>query len=210
MLSKNGYHVDTAEGGDDAVKAAQNVSYDLILMDGCMPNKTSLEAAEEIRADEAAKGLEMEDRSPFFILLFSKSLEMSGKVFMQRQIWLFMSFRCTIIGLTGTSSKEYDTKCLEAGMSDILLKPITRKLLLEKVEFWTQNKATARKTKQRLLQTKATDKQPKCSNSSPAAYSSKAASMPPQKFKAVVFGKVVFGVCSCHSFLCFVRGSAVF
>ena len=67
MLSKNGYHVDTAEGGDDAVKAAQNVSYDLILMDGCMPNKSGLEAAEEIRADEAAKGLEMEDRSPFHV-----------------------------------------------------------------------------------------------------------------------------------------------
>jgi len=82
MLSKNGYQVDTAEGGDDAVKAAHNVSYDLILIDGCMPNKTGLAAAEEIRADEAAKGLEMEDRSPFFLLLFSNfevSLEMSEK-----------------------------------------------------------------------------------------------------------------------------------
>ena len=95
-------------------------------------------------------------------------------------------------------------------MSDILLKPITRKLLLEKVEFWTQSKATASKTKQPLLQNKATDKLPQCSNYSPAACSSKVASMPPQKFKAVVFGNVVFGVCSCHSFLCFVRGSSVF
>ena len=69
MLSKNGYQVDTAEDGDDAVKAAQNVSYDLIFMDGCMPNKTGLEATEEIRADEAAKGLEMEDRSPFHVPL---------------------------------------------------------------------------------------------------------------------------------------------
>ena len=67
MLSKNGYQVDTAEDGDDAVKAAQNVSYDLIFMDGCMPNKTGLEATVEIRADEAAKGLEMEDRSPFHV-----------------------------------------------------------------------------------------------------------------------------------------------
>ena len=69
MLSKNGYQVDTAEGGDDAVKAAQNVSYDLIFMDGCMPNKTGLEATVEIRANEAAKGLEMEDRSPFHVPL---------------------------------------------------------------------------------------------------------------------------------------------
>ncbi len=69
MLSKIGYQVDTAEDGDDAVKAAQNVSYDVILMDGCMPNKTGLEATVEIRADEAAKGLEMEDRSPFHVPL---------------------------------------------------------------------------------------------------------------------------------------------
>jgi DNA-binding response OmpR family regulator len=68
MLSKNGYQVDTAEDGDDAVKAAQNVSYDLILMD-CMPNTTGLEATVEIRADEAAKGLEMEDRSAFHVPL---------------------------------------------------------------------------------------------------------------------------------------------
>jgi CheY-like chemotaxis protein len=69
MLSKDGYQVDTAEDGDDAVKAAKNVSYDLILMDGCMPNKTGLEATEEIRADEAANGLDMEDRYPFHFLL---------------------------------------------------------------------------------------------------------------------------------------------
>jgi len=141
-------------------------------------------------------------------------------------------------------------------MNDVFLKPITRKLLLAKVEHWTQNKATARKTKQQLLRNKATDKQPQFSNDSPAAYSSKVASMPqpesaierrdglpslrrsvsepqitavscdfasavldtpfptwsegrglqgacrhngtrrPLKFKAVVFGKVVFGVCS--------------
>jgi hypothetical protein len=106
-------------------------------------------------------------------------------------------------------------------MSDILLKPITRKLLLEKVEFWTQNKATARKTKQplsfgrktkqqlgqqsnrgtggQLVQKKATDKQLQCSHDSPASCSRKSASLPPQKFKAVVFGKVVLGVCTCNN-----------
>ena len=114
-------------------------------------------------------------------------------------MWLFLSFRCTIIGLTGTSSKEYDTKCLEEGMNDVLLKPVTRKLLLAKVELWTQNKATARKARQQLSQTKATDEQLQCSKDSPAAYSSKVASMPSQKFKAVVFGKVVFGVCTCNN-----------
>ena len=67
MLSKNGYQVDTAEDGDVAAKAAQNVSYDFIFMDGCMPNKTGLEATVEIRANEAAKGLEMEERSSLHV-----------------------------------------------------------------------------------------------------------------------------------------------
>ena len=107
-----------------------------------------------------------------------------------------LSFRCTIIGLTGTLSKENDAKCLEAGMSDILLKPITRKLLLDKVELWMQNKATARKTHLQLFRNKATDKHLQSSNDSRAAYSSKVASMPVQKFKAVVFGNVVLGVCT--------------
>jgi hypothetical protein len=84
-------------------------------------------------------------------------------------------------------------------MSDVLLKPITRKLLLAKVELWTHNQATARKAKQQLLQNKATDQQLQCSNDSPAAYGSKVASMPPQKIKAVVFGKVAFGVCACDN-----------
>jgi hypothetical protein len=42
-------------------------------------------------------------------------------------------------------------------MNDVLLKPITRKLLLAKVELWTHNKTTARKGKQQLFQNKATD-----------------------------------------------------
>ena len=75
-------------------------------------------------------------------------------------------------------------------MNDVLLKPITRKLLLAKVELWTHNQATARKAKQQLLQNKAADQQLQCSNDSPAAYDSKVASMSPQNFKAVVFGKV--------------------
>ena len=44
MLSKNGYQVDTAEDGYDVVKAANNVSYDVIPLDGSIPNKTGLEA----------------------------------------------------------------------------------------------------------------------------------------------------------------------
>ena len=56
MLTKSGYQVDTAEDGVEAVKAAGRVSYDVVLMDGFMPNKTGWEATKEIRAEESARG----------------------------------------------------------------------------------------------------------------------------------------------------------
>ena len=54
MLQKSGYDVDTAEDGADAIKAVQRVAYDVVLMDGFMPNKTGWEATAQIRADEEA------------------------------------------------------------------------------------------------------------------------------------------------------------
>jgi CheY-like chemotaxis protein len=55
-------HTLTAEDGDLAVKAAQRVAYDVILMDGFMPNKTGWEATIDIRADETAKGVDVAAR----------------------------------------------------------------------------------------------------------------------------------------------------
>ena len=56
MLAKEGYHVDTAEDGVFAVEAALRRRYDLILIDGFMPNKTGWDAAVEIFAADAAVG----------------------------------------------------------------------------------------------------------------------------------------------------------
>jgi len=55
-LAKVGYQVDTAEDGVEAVKAVGRVAYDVVLMDGFMPNKTGWEATKEIRSEELARG----------------------------------------------------------------------------------------------------------------------------------------------------------
>jgi len=56
LLQKSGYQVDTAEDGVEAVRAAGRVAYDVVLMDGFMPNKTGWEATTQIRQEENARG----------------------------------------------------------------------------------------------------------------------------------------------------------
>jgi len=54
MLQKNGYAVEMATDGQEAVQKASQRTYDLILMDCHMPVKNGLEATEEIRQMEAS------------------------------------------------------------------------------------------------------------------------------------------------------------
>ena len=58
ILQKNGYRVDVAEDGQQAVEAARNVDYDLILMDIQMPVMDGFAATEAIRRIEEEQGRE--------------------------------------------------------------------------------------------------------------------------------------------------------
>jgi len=81
MLTKEGYEVDTAEDGDLAVKAAQRVTYQVILMDGFMPNKTGWEATKDIRAEEIARGLDASCRCAIIGVTGATSKEDEAKCF---------------------------------------------------------------------------------------------------------------------------------
>ena len=54
FLSREGFDVDVAADGVEAVAAANRAAYDLIVMDGFMPGQTGWDATREIRAAEAA------------------------------------------------------------------------------------------------------------------------------------------------------------
>ncbi len=56
VLEKEGYSVDLAENGKKAVGLARDRTYDLVLMDVCMPVMDGLEATQEIREFERTSG----------------------------------------------------------------------------------------------------------------------------------------------------------
>jgi CheY-like chemotaxis protein len=61
ILTREGFDADAAADGVEAVAATGRAAYDLVLMDGYMPNKTGWEATREIRAREAAAAAPPED-----------------------------------------------------------------------------------------------------------------------------------------------------
>ena len=106
-LIKEGYQVDLAEDGRQAVEAYKRKAYNLILMDIQMPIMDGYAATQEIREIE------------------TRNLEPSTIQ------------RIPIIAMTAHAIKGYREKCLEAGMDDYIAKPLRRKDLLTMAEKWT-------------------------------------------------------------------------
>jgi twitching motility two-component system response regulator PilH len=57
LLSKRGYHVTTAENGDEAVQKAQSSHPDLILMDVVMPGLNGFQATRQLSKNDATRNI---------------------------------------------------------------------------------------------------------------------------------------------------------
>jgi len=87
LLSKRGHKVQTVDNGQEAINAAVDLDFDLILMDVQMPEVNGIEATRKIRAlNNANKAI-------------------------------------PIIAVTAFTQAKYKEDCLEAGVSDFLVKP---------------------------------------------------------------------------------------
>ena len=106
MLSELNHHAEQAEGGEQAVEAAQSRTYDLILMDIHMPVLDGIGATEQIRR------------------LYSKD-------------------DLPIVAVTADVMEGTRERCLDAGMNDVLAKPVD----LEDLEATIQQLGLARKQK---------------------------------------------------------------
>jgi PAS domain S-box-containing protein len=100
MLEPLGLRIQEAGGGAEAVQAAMDEPFDIILMDVRMPGVDGLEATRVIR------GASIANRST------------------------------PILGLTADVQPENAAACLEAGMNDVLAKPINPRQLVSSLVRW--------------------------------------------------------------------------
>jgi signal transduction histidine kinase/DNA-binding response OmpR family regulator len=104
MLKKMGHHVVVANNGKEAVKLYNENEFDLILMDGQMPEMDGLEATKKIR--------QLENK-----LKTRTSNETPGPT---------TKFPTPIIAVTANAMKGDRERFLAAGMDDYIAKPIKR------------------------------------------------------------------------------------
>ena len=107
ILTRAGYHVDTAADGRSAIDAIARDAYDAVLMDCQMPEMDGYETTRNLREQEKAGTI----------------LHRSGQ-------------RLPIIALTAHAISGDRERCLEAGMDDYLSKPIDPAKLIEMVNTY--------------------------------------------------------------------------
>jgi CheY-like chemotaxis protein/HPt (histidine-containing phosphotransfer) domain-containing protein len=113
-LQQEGYQVDLAEDGQQAVEIFKRKPYDLIFMDIQMPVMDGYQATRAIRELESS--------------LASQEIEDDGDQKPKPGI--------PIIAMTAHAMKEHIALCLEAGMDDFLSKPLTKNALLAMAAKW--------------------------------------------------------------------------
>ena len=103
LISREGYEVEVASDGTEALEHLRHQAFDLVLMDVQMPNMDGMEATRRIRAIEADPALRQDYVG---LRALKQPLE--------------------IVGLTAHARKEDETACYEAGMNGFLTKPIIK------------------------------------------------------------------------------------
>ncbi|XP_022731224.1 histidine kinase 5-like [Durio zibethinus] len=126
MMKQLGHTIDVVNNGFEAVRAVQCCSYDLVLMDVCMPVMDGLQATRLIRSFEetgkwdAATKAGIEQRLPS-----SDSLQPDYKP---------PTKRIPIIAMTANALSESADQCFANGMDSFVSKPVTFQKLKECLE----------------------------------------------------------------------------
>ena len=116
MLEKLGCRVDIAGNGKEAIDSVTQTSYDVVFMDGMMPEMDGLEATRHIREAESGKREASLGNNEI------------GDANDER--------RLPIIAMTANAMQGDREKFLEAGMDDYIAKPITSEVLATILKRW--------------------------------------------------------------------------
>lgn len=106
LLQQLGYKADIANNGAEAIRAVEQKSYDVILMDVQMPQVDGLEATRRIRKSQSDPASHVNYRKPI-----------------------------TIIAMTANAMQGDREKCVAAGMDDYLPKPVRPEALRAMLEL---------------------------------------------------------------------------
>ena len=124
MLEREGYRVDVAANGLEAVEAVAQIPYALVFMDCQMPEMDGYDASREIRRREAM-GTRPEAHTGEEVSCLSSHA----------------SRHIPIIAMTANAMPGDRETCLEAGMDDYVAKPVRREDLEAVLARWRSDRA---------------------------------------------------------------------
>ncbi|CAA7027217.1 unnamed protein product [Microthlaspi erraticum] len=120
MMKQLGYTIDIANNGVEAINAVEGSSYDLVLMDVCMPVMDGLKATRLIRSYEETGNWDAAIEAGIDI----KTLE-------DEQACVHSTKRLPIIAMTANTLAESSEECYANGMDSFISKPVTLQKLKE-------------------------------------------------------------------------------
>ncbi|KAH7847844.1 hypothetical protein Vadar_030815 [Vaccinium darrowii] len=127
MMTRMGHKIDVVNNGVEAVRAVQSSSYDLILMDVCMPVVDGLQATRLIRSFEEMGNWDAAVKAGIEYQVPQNTAPNDPQLNLLRN-------RIPIIGMTTNALSESADECFANGMDSFISKPVTFQNLKECLE----------------------------------------------------------------------------
>ncbi|KAK7283153.1 hypothetical protein RIF29_12474 [Crotalaria pallida] len=124
MMKQLGHSIDVVNNGMEAVRAVQSHSYDLILMDVCMPVMNGLQATKLIRCFEETGNWDAARKAGIEQGIEAPDYECSAS----------SAKRIPIVAMTANALSESAEECFANGMDSFVSKPVTLQKLKECLE----------------------------------------------------------------------------
>ncbi|KAL2637355.1 hypothetical protein AAZV13_06G052800 [Glycine max] len=129
MMKQLGHSIDVVNNGVEAVRAVQRHTYDLILMDVCMPVMDGLQATKLIRTFEETGNCDAARSSGIEESLPDPDYE----------CYVPFTKRVPIVAMTANALSESAEECFANGMDSFVSKPVTFQKLKECIEQYLVN-----------------------------------------------------------------------